>query len=355
MEKLLSIVLPTSNRGAVLRESLPLLFDQVKRHSDEVELIVCDNASSDDTVAILNEMRVRHPVFDIVEYAEREDDVGMSIARAAENGTGEFIHFWSDDDVPSPFMVDAVLNALHDYSDIGCVMLNRMQGCSEKGQLMPFLPIYGIRVLNTKYSCEVTLYDAVEEFIDAHARNFGFIGNFVIRRSAWVRGTEYSSKEHLGYQFQAPLLCGLKGCRCVYLGFPHLIQREISPQYLVNWPLYLYVGYARVCKTMEKAGVISNWRKVYNKYRFIGLDADVFRNVTRICIPNKDLYLPYVDEMIKNQPSRISKAMISLIRAPEWFVPVAKFAFWVLLSSALGRFLRKVANKVIHAHLCLVI
>ncbi len=346
--KLLTIVLPTSNRGIILRDSLPLLSDQIKRHKDEVELIVCDNASSDDTVHILQEMCRENPFFSIVQYQDRIEDIGESIARAANNGEGKFIHFWSDDDIPSPFMVDTIVKALHEYPDIDCIMMNRLHGWTKEGRLLPLLPIHGVEPLKTVYDGEAILYNSSEEFIYDHARDFGFLGVFVISRFAWIRGMAFYSKEHLGYQFQAPVLCGLKGSKCAYLGFPHLIQRQISPQYIASWPLYLYVGYARMCKAIESAGVVSSWRKVYDKYRFIGSHSDVLWNVTHICIPNKELYLPYVAEMIENQTSKVDKAIISLIRVPAWLLPIPKFVFWLVLSSVFSRFLRKVVRKVTH-------
>lgn len=347
MGKLLSILLPTSNRGAILCKSLPLLAEQIKRNKDLVELIICDNASSDDSLKILRSMQDQDHFFEIKRYTEREDDVGASIARCADNGTGEYINFWSDDDIPSPFMVDAMLNVLRNHPNVACVMMNRMEGYSPSGHLIPLLPINGVGVLNRTYTGEEICYTSAEDFIYAHARHFGFIGNFVVRRSAWNKGMQYYSREHLGYQFQAPLLCGLHGCECVYLNYPLLIQRQIKPRYINQWPLYLYVGYARVCKAIERAGVVRDWRKIYNGYRFVGSLHRDFWNVTHICIPNRTIYLPYVDEMISNQTSKLTKVVFSLIRVPAWLSCVPKFLFWLTMSSLLGCISRKIVRRII--------
>ena len=346
MAKLLSILLPTSNRGEILRESLPLLAAQVKRNSDLVELIICDNASSDDSLKILREMQSHDPFFEIRSYLDREEDVGASIARSAENGTGEYINFWSDDDIPGPYMVDAMVNVLRNNPDVGCVMMNRMVAGSVSGELKPLLPLRTVSVLNSDYDGDEISYASSEDFIYAHAKHFGFIGNYVVKRSAWEKGMLYYSKDHLGYQFQAPLLCGLRGYKCIYLNYPHLIQRQIKPRYMDRWPLYLYIGYARVCKALESAGVVSDWRKVYNAYRFVGTRYSDFWNVTHVCIPNKAIYLPYVDEMIANQTSRFTKMVFRLIRAPAWVGFIAKFVFWLTMTSAFGRFMRKIARHI---------
>ena len=336
---LLSIVLPTLNGGEILKESLPLLAEQVKRNRNDVELIVCDNASDDDTLKTLEDMRMRDPFFKIVHFDERKADIGDSIARAAECGEGEYIHFWSDDDIPSPFMVDAIINALRKYKDAGVVMMNRMRGFGNK--FRPLLPLHGGILLDCNCEENEIVFNSVEDFIKRCFRYFGFLGAFVVRRSAYKKGMAYYDKENLGYQFQAPILCGLTDRKCIYLNYPLLIQRSVPGRYAPRWPLYLYIGYPRMCRTVERAGVVSNWRIMYDHYRFFDDLRDDFWRVIHLCIPNKELYLPYVDEMVSNQCDWRRRAILRLIRAPKWGVFIVRCFWWLFVTSPFGRFFCK--------------
>jgi abequosyltransferase len=92
---LLSIVLTTRNRGARLRELLVSLLSQT---TEDVEIVVVDGASEDDTATILMEFKdLGLPL----RYLTLQENGGMDLdfIRAADLALGGHIWFTGDDDI----------------------------------------------------------------------------------------------------------------------------------------------------------------------------------------------------------------------------------------------------------------
>jgi len=97
---LLTIAIPTYNRGWCLRELLTVLVDQVK-DEPRIELIISDNASSDDTPSVLEDfaaqgLRVR--------YIRNTQNVGpdANFLQCFEQARGKYVWLFSDDDLIVP-------------------------------------------------------------------------------------------------------------------------------------------------------------------------------------------------------------------------------------------------------------
>ena len=58
MSKLLSICIPTYNRSQFLPETLQSIFSQ---HIDDIEVVVCDNGSEDQTIEVMKQMQITYP------------------------------------------------------------------------------------------------------------------------------------------------------------------------------------------------------------------------------------------------------------------------------------------------------
>jgi glycosyltransferase involved in cell wall biosynthesis len=97
---LLTIAVPTFNRASCLRELLSLLADQLK-DQPRVELIISDNASPDETPAVVQEfiangLRVR--------YLRNTKNIGpdANFLQCFEQASGKHIWLFGDDDLVTP-------------------------------------------------------------------------------------------------------------------------------------------------------------------------------------------------------------------------------------------------------------
>jgi glycosyltransferase EpsJ len=105
MPCLISIIVPAFNSAAYLRRCVDSVLGQSHR---ELELIVVNDCSTDDTAGILNGMSARDPRLKVVHLAE---NVGVHGARSRgmAEARGEFIGFADADDWLAPGMIAALL------------------------------------------------------------------------------------------------------------------------------------------------------------------------------------------------------------------------------------------------------
>ncbi|MCS6316685.1 MAG: FkbM family methyltransferase [Nitrospira sp.] len=114
---LVSVIIPTHNRALLLGEALTSVFAQEGRGKlFEVEVIVIDDASSDETSAIVRQ-------FPLVRYLRFETNRGPAAARNAgiKSSKGGYVAFLDDDDLWLPNRLMAEVPILENQSDIGVI------------------------------------------------------------------------------------------------------------------------------------------------------------------------------------------------------------------------------------------
>jgi glycosyltransferase involved in cell wall biosynthesis len=113
---LVSICVPTWNSATYLRSSLDSILAQDYRN---LEVIISDNASQDDTVTILREYerdgRVR------LNLNDRNIGAGPNFNRLIGLAKGEFVAIYHSDDVYKPDIVSASVELLQRSPDVGLV------------------------------------------------------------------------------------------------------------------------------------------------------------------------------------------------------------------------------------------
>ena len=113
----LSIIICTRNRGSKLQGTLDSLAALRSDHTWEV--IVADNASTDDTVQVVTRADRCGGRLRII----RVEQVGLGAARDAawRQASGRIISFTDDDCYVAPDYVDQVIRVFDTYPDVGCV------------------------------------------------------------------------------------------------------------------------------------------------------------------------------------------------------------------------------------------
>ncbi len=93
---LLSICIPTKNRAAVLQKSLQSIVSQdIFTERDDIEIVICDNASDDNTEAVTQEF-VDHFKGRIRYYRNANDIEDYNVEKALRYGQGEFLKLAND-------------------------------------------------------------------------------------------------------------------------------------------------------------------------------------------------------------------------------------------------------------------
>jgi len=193
---LLSICIATYNRAAYIGETLESIIQQI---TDEVEIVVVDGASTDDTSTIVKSYI---EVCSQIHYIRLPSKGGIDqdYCKAVEHTQGEMCWLFTDDDLLKPNAIRTVLDEVKKgYSLIvvnARVMNNDFSELIENKLLQ----------INTN---EIYSELKLEQLFQRVIPYISFIGCVVINRDLWLQrekkryfGTEFI---HVGAIFQAPL------------------------------------------------------------------------------------------------------------------------------------------------------
>ncbi len=119
---LLSVCITTYNRAAWLAVALKNLFREVPAAQEDVEIVVCDNTSTDDTPQVVQPWLGR-PDFT---YHRNSANVGMlgNLRVTAHSARGQYIWILGDDDLVGPGSVQRTLAAIRGNPGVALVYLN---------------------------------------------------------------------------------------------------------------------------------------------------------------------------------------------------------------------------------------
>ncbi len=122
----LSLCVPTYRRPALLREALRAVLDQIgPEEAAQVEILVVDNASPDDTPQAVEEIKQQSPYVPL-RYVCNPENIGpdANFLKAIGLARGRFVCLLSDDDILLPGAVAKLLGLIQEYPDFGGFCLN---------------------------------------------------------------------------------------------------------------------------------------------------------------------------------------------------------------------------------------
>jgi glycosyltransferase involved in cell wall biosynthesis len=197
----LSICIATYKRAAFVAETLASIIDQL---TPEVELIVVDGASPDNTSEVVARVAVRCPALRY--YRERENSgVDGDYDKAVGYAEGEYCWLMTDDDVLVPGAIRRVLGAIEGRPDLVVVNAEVRNVDLTVKLESPRLGIHADLAFDESQR---------EEFFIRAATYLSFIGGVVIRRDVWLardRASYYGTLFiHVGVIFQSPAIGKVK-------------------------------------------------------------------------------------------------------------------------------------------------
>jgi len=129
MPPLLSLVVPTFNRAALLSQSLHAILTQITPGlAQTVEVLVIDNASPDNTPAIVAQAQNDFPHVTL-RSVRRPENIGCdaNFCDAPNLARGQWVYLLSDDDVLLPGAVTTLLRLIAEHPDVDAFAPNIRQ------------------------------------------------------------------------------------------------------------------------------------------------------------------------------------------------------------------------------------
>lgn len=264
MNKLISIAIPTLNREKLLNFTLEHFITQIEPVKDQVELVICNNASEDNSASMLLNIKEEHDWVKVHNCKERLP-LGDNFKRAVSFSSGRFIILWGDDDIPAPGLIGYLVELVKKLPDISLFYFNRLVGY-EEGNSLKALTLY-----ENRYDGIRKIYDNSTEFITDNFWGATFMSAMMFTRDVWERGLAFDTSSHFGFEFMGILYYGNKGGEIDYENYPLCIQRKVAKRaWGTDWPKYALLGLPNMSKDLEREGLFNNglniWRSKYNKF-----------------------------------------------------------------------------------------
>ncbi len=119
---LLSICISTYNRSAWVDVSLRNLSRLLPDYNTDIEIVICDNASTDDTSDIVKPFLSRKDF----SYYSNPVNVGMlgNLRITANHAAGKYIWILGDDDLIRPECIEKISKIIRDNPDLALIYLN---------------------------------------------------------------------------------------------------------------------------------------------------------------------------------------------------------------------------------------
>lgn len=184
---LLTIAIPTYNRSALLAVGLEHVASQIAVNPElagKVDLLVVDNASTDDTEELVSRLQGR---YSFLHYRKNERNYGIdgNIYRCTLHARGEYVHLLSDDDVLLPGGVQAVVEHIEHRPDVKFFFVNirAFAGHYDSSRLgPPVFPNKGDLFFNDP-----------ADFISYCWVYLTFVSSFVLHRDTWFVSQNHES------------------------------------------------------------------------------------------------------------------------------------------------------------------
>jgi glycosyltransferase involved in cell wall biosynthesis len=276
---LLSIGIPTFNRAELLQSALYSLAPQIKEFQGEVELIVSDNNSQDNTADVVKWAQQFGPI----QYHHNNENIGASknvILLITKLAKGDFCWILGDDDFVRPDGVKKILKIIKNHPEIDYIYVNIAHFSTDLLKRYP----NPVSSADLPYNLRLGNKDSNEYFVEKwdslinpniSAVFLGAIQVSIIRRSIWCKfsdslniGEPFSSLDST-YPHIKIYAQGLVGKKAYYIGNPQTVVIDGAREWLEYVPKICLVYLHEALDCYEMYGVdssqIENCRKFLAK------------------------------------------------------------------------------------------
>ena len=191
---LLSIFIPTFNRGHLIGETLDSFIEQISEY--RIPIVISDNCSTDDTFQVVQRYMQEYPY---IKYSKNAENLGFdgNVVKMDELVDTEYCWLFGDDDIINPGAIDMVLKALKYEYDL--VVVNASLNSLDLSKQITYRHLgisedkfYGGEEIEKAF-LDLVLYTS-------------FIGGLIVKKELWkkIDYTKYlkTGFVHVGISFE---------------------------------------------------------------------------------------------------------------------------------------------------------
>lgn len=171
-EIILTIAIPTYNGAGTLKETLDSVVTQLQ---SGVDILISDNASTDETIEIVRNYQASYPQ---ICYRRNSENVGpdQNFNSAVLQAKGEYVWLLSDDDVLEPAAIQNVVSAIKSHAQLAIIFVNWANWSHDlKTQLTPTALQLERDILCEEHNA----------FLSTIKLNALFVSSLIVRRDLW--------------------------------------------------------------------------------------------------------------------------------------------------------------------------
>jgi abequosyltransferase len=231
MYPLISICIPTYNR----KEFLSILLESIICQSDPrmVQIVVSDNASTDETSLLMDEVKKRYPNL-IYHKAPKNMGADQNYLSSVEHATGKYCWLMGSDDALKPGSINHLLNYIS--LDLEIYLTGRTE-CS-----LELKPVKNRDWIEIEEEFKVFNFSKDEDlktyFDECNSLGavFSYLSSIIVKRSSWASITFDESFIGTAYSHVSILLGILVGgARLGYIKEPLVYSRSGNDSFLSDW------------------------------------------------------------------------------------------------------------------------
>ena len=227
----LSIAIPTYNGSVYIREALDSIISQLEDINEEVEIVISDNASTDQTPEIIREYQRNYP---FIKYFRNDEDLGggMNFDLAVRRSTGEYVWLFGDDDILRSGAIEKVLDVLKNHHGLAAILVNWYQ-----------LGLYLRQPNIIEHTMDIQkdiFFRTADDFLSTVKLTGLAVSSNIIRRSLWEQHAEIYIGS--GYVHYATLLTSIVGHYSYYVAKPYVMYRTGHLDYDKHHEAYVKDG-----------------------------------------------------------------------------------------------------------------
>jgi len=225
---ILSVCIPTYNFGKFIGETLESIISQI---TDEVEIVILDGASTDNTREVVESYQLSCPAIRYYRMDKR-GGIDHDMALSVDYANGTYCWLFSGDDLIRPGKLKQILAELKLQCDVYlCGFSIRSLDMKEE-----VCKNYPILKLQRNASFELSNKEERLKYFKLAEMNtafFSFMSSIVVRRAKWHQATGYEPFIGSLWALSARLLSLIpQGLRVKYLHEPCLDKRNENDSFL---------------------------------------------------------------------------------------------------------------------------